>query len=332
MTHPSRRGRRRFIQKAGITTTGIVIAGASLWSCKGGQRNTAADTATDTTAVAATRFTGELKISLAQWSHHKEFFSGELKAIDFARIAYGYGIHAVEYVNQFFADKAQDKTFLDDLNKRANDLGVRQLLIMIDNEGALATTDDAERRQAIENHHKWVEAAKYLGCHSIRVNAFGTGSADDVQKAAVDGLGRLGEFAEDFGINVLVENHGGYSSHGGWLAGVMRQVNKPNVGTLPDFGNFCLRREGGAQWGAPCLEEYDKYLGVQELMPFAKAVSAKSNEFDQFGTERNINYERMIDIVKKSGYSGYIGIEYEGEKLSAEDGILATKKLLERYV
>lgn len=333
MVNHSRLKRRNFIQKTGLGAAILTLGGSSVLSaCGGANTGKGEATETDTTAVETKTYSGELKISLAQWSHNKEFTSGVLKPIDFAKIANGYGIKAIEYVNTFYKDKATDKAFLDDLNARARDLGVEQLLIMVDGEGELATTDSAARIQAVENHYKWVEAAKHLGCHSIRVNVFGKGTMEEVKAAAVDGLGRLADFAKEHSINVIVENHGGYSSHGQWLASVMKLVNKPNCGTLPDFGNFCLRREGDAQWTAPCVEEYDRYLGVDELMPFAKAVSAKSYNFDQFGTETTIVYERMIEIVKKHNYSGYIGIEYEGDKLSAEEGILATKKLLERYI
>ncbi|HLF63829.1 MAG TPA: sugar phosphate isomerase/epimerase family protein [Saprospiraceae bacterium] len=333
MVNQSRLERRNFIQKTGLGVALLTLGGpAALYSCKGGKEGDGDTTETDSIAVENKPYTGELKISLAQWSHNKEFFAGSLKAIDFAKIANGYGIKAIEYVNQFYKDKAKDKTLLDELNKRAADLGVKQLLIMIDGEGELATPDNTARTQAVENHYKWVEAAKHLGCHSIRVNVFGKGTADEVQAAAVNGLGRLADFAKDYNVNVIVENHGGFSSHGQWLAGIMKQVNKPNCGTLPDFGNFCLKREGGGEWEGACIEEYDKYLGVEELMPYAKAVSAKSHDFDQFGSEKTIDYKRMIDIVKKANYSGYIGIEYEGEVLSAEEGILATKALLEKYI
>ena len=333
MVNTSHLERRKFIRNTGLGVAVLALGGAgTLSSCGTGGKSDGETTEADTTATQAQPYTGELKISLAQWSHHKEFFAGTLKHLDFASIANGYGIKGIEYVNQFFKDKAQDKAYLDEMNKRANDLGIRQLLIMIDDEGELASPDATKRAEAVEKHHKWVEAAKHLGCHSIRVNVFGEGTADEVQTAAVDGLGRLAEFAQGFGLNVIVENHGGYSSHGQWLAGIMKQVNKPNCGTLPDFGNFCLKREGGAQWDGACIEEYDKYLGVEEMMPFAKAVSAKTHDFDQFGSEKDIDYKRMIDIVKKFNYSGFIGIEYEGERLSAEEGILATKALLERYI
>jgi len=255
-------------------------------------------------------------ISLAQWSLHKTLFGGKLDNLDFPETAAKtFGIHAVEYVNQFFKDKAKDTGYLRELLVRAEDNGVKNVLIMIDGEGALGATKESERNQAVENHYKWVEAAKFLGCHAIRVNAAGKGTPEEIKAAAIDGLGRLSEFAAKHGISVIVENHGGPSSHGDWLSAVLQGVGRDNCGSLPDFGNFY---------------EYDRYQGVQELMPFAKGVSAKANVFDENGDEANIDYRRMLHIVKEAGYRGYIGIEYEGDKLSEEEGIKATKRLLER--
>ena len=271
-------------------------------------------------------------ISLAQWSLHKTLQAGKLDNLDFPKKAVeAFGIYAVEYVNQFFKDKATNTTYLAEMNKRTSDLGVKQLLIMIDEEGGLAEPNDDVRKQSVTNHFKWADAAKTLGCHSIRVNAFG-GSADDPagwHAAAVDGLSSLASYAKTIGINVIVENHGGYSSHGAKLAAVMKEIDMSNCGTLPDFGNFCIRRDTGQQWEGQCVEEYDRYKGVSELMPFAKAVSAKSYDFDAAGNETKIDYSRMMEIVKKSAYSGYLGIEYEGNRLSEDEGILATKKLLQ---
>lgn len=272
-------------------------------------------------------------ISLAQWSLHKTLQSGKLDNLDFPKKAVeAFGIYAVDYVNQFFKDKASDSSYLAEMNKRTSDLGVRQLLIMIDNEGGLAEPNDEVRKQSVTNHFKWVDAAKTLGCHSLRVNAFG-GSVDDPvgwHIAAVDGLGSLASYAKPIGINVIVENHGGYSSDGAKLAAVMNEIDMPNCGTLPDFGNFCIRRDTGKQWEGQCIDEYDRYKGISELLPFAISVSAKSYDFDAAGNETKIDYARMMDIVKKSAYSGYLGIEYEGNRLSEDEGILATKKLLEK--
>ena len=261
------------------------------------------------------------EISLAQWSLHRMLFAGELETLDFpgfTRTRFGLG--AVEFVNSFFKDKAADEGYLDELNRRAAEANVRNLLIMVDGEGALGDPDEGARATAVQNHHRWVEAAKRLGCHSIRVNAGSGGTYEEQRDRAADGLRRLTEFAAPYELNVIVENHGGLSSNGAWLAAVIRQVGHPRCGTLPDFGNFHL---GNGEW-------YDRYRGVEELMPFAKAVSAKSNDFDEQGSEVHTDYRRMLKIVLDAGYRGYIGIEYEGTKLSEIDGIAATKTLLER--
>ncbi len=261
------------------------------------------------------------KISLAQWSLHRTLAAGKLDNRDFSKVAkQDYGIEAVEHVNKFFKDKAKDKDYLAELKKRADDLGVRTLLIMIDSEGALGDPDAKKRQEAVENHFRWVEAAKALGCHAIRVNAQSEGSYEEQQERAADGLRRLAVFGAGHDMNVIVENHGGLSSNGAWLAGVMKKVDHPRCGTLPDFGNFDL---GGGK-------TYDRYQGVAELMPFAKAVSAKSHDFDDAGNETKTDYFRMLKIVLDAGYHGFVGIEYEGSRLSEPEGIRATKTLLER--
>jgi len=261
------------------------------------------------------------RISLAEWSLHRALNAGELDNLDFPRVTkVEYGIEAVEYVNSFFKDKAEDLTYLGDLKTRCDDHGVRSLLIMCDGEGAIGDPDPAARTLAVENHYRWVEAARFLGCHSIRVNAQSQGSPEEQRDLAADGLRRLSEFADQREINVIVENHGGLSSNGSWLAGVMEAVDHPRCGTLPDFGNFNLGNG----------ESYDRYQGVEELMPYAKAVSAKSHVFDEEGNEREMDFFRLMRIVLEAGYRGYVGIEYEGTETSEPDGIRATKALLER--
>ncbi len=260
------------------------------------------------------------KISLAQWSLHKALFAKELDNLDFAKTAkVDFGISAVEYVNQFFKDKAKDQAYLREMLKRTRDLGVQNHLIMCDGEGDLGDPDEAKRQQAVENHFKWVEAAKFLGCKMIRVNAQSRGGYDEQMKLAADGLRKLTEFGAKSKIAVVVENHGGLSSNGEWLAGVMKLVDHPMCGTLPDFGNFQVSKD----------EQYDRYKGVTELMPFAKAVSAKSHDFDERGEETHTDYHKMMKIVLDAKYNGFVGIEYEGEKMSERDGIRATKKLLD---
>ena len=287
------------------------------------------------------------KISLAEWSVHRAIFgdsiqrlgwqkwaealhnnyqlclAGDLDHLDFPVVARKeFDIEAVELVNTCFFDKARDTKYLQEFKKRCDDNGVRSLLIMCDQEGELGHPDEAERLRAVENHYKWVEAAHFLGCHSIRVNAASRGSYEEQQKLAADGLRRLCEFGDQQGINILVENHGGLSSNGQWLAGVMKMVDHPRIGTLPDFGNFKLSSDP-EEW-------YDRYQGVKELMPWAKAVSAKSHDFDEQGNETETDYFKMMKIVLDAGYRGYVGIEYEGDRLSEYDGIRATKALLER--
>jgi sugar phosphate isomerase/epimerase len=250
---------------------------------------------------------------------HRTLQSGKIDHLDFCKVAKNdFGLDAVEYVNSFFFDKAQDQSYLKEMKQRADDLGVKNLLIMCDNEGSLGDPDPIARTKAVENHYKWIDAGKYLGCHSIRVNAQSEGEYDEQMKLAADGLSRLTEYGANNNINVIVENHGGLSSNGKWLATLMEKVDHPRVGTLPDFGNFRIQDE---EW-------YDRYKGVEELMPYAKAVSAKSHDFDSHGNEINTDYYKMMNIVLDAGYNGYVGIEYEGRKLDEMAGIQATKDLL----
>jgi len=259
-------------------------------------------------------------ISLAQWSLNRAFRGGTLDAMDFARIARrDFGISAIEYVNQFYMETYTDSVATE-LRRRADGEGVRSVLIMCDREGRLGDPDATVRAKTVSNHHRWVHAAKTLGCHAIRVNAASVGTFEEQQKLAADGLHALAQYADPHGINVIVENHGGLSSNGAWLAGVMKLAAHPRVGTLPDFGNFRI---------SP-TEEYDRYKGTEELMPFAKGVSAKALEFDEAGNEKNIDFRRLLAIVKAAGYRGHIGIEYEGRTLPEFEGIRATKALLEK--
>ena len=265
---------------------------------------------------------GRFAISLAEWSLHKALFKKEITNLDFPRLAKGYGVTGLEYVNQFFKDKAKDTTYLADVKSRAAGEGLKNVLIMIDGEGMLGAPDDGARSTAVENHKPWIDAAKFLGCHAIRVNAASQGEYAEQQKLAADGLRRVGEYGASQGISVIVENHGGLSSNGEWLSGVMKMVGMPGVGTLPDFGNFRVSKD----------VEYDRYKGVSELLPYAKGVSAKTHDFDAQGNETHTDYKKMLDLVIASKYRGFIGIEYEGNTLGEPEGIKATKALLERHL
>jgi sugar phosphate isomerase/epimerase len=310
-------GRRRFIRNLGLAAVGAGLT-PHLMSCANKKKENVVQLASSALFF---------KISLAEWSLHKTLFSGAMTNLDFpAKAKNDFGIDAIEYVNQFFKDKAQDKAYLSELKMRCDDEGVKSILIMCDGEGYLGNLDEAKRNEAVDNHKKWVEAAQFLGCHSIRVNAYGEGSREEVAATATDGLRSLSMFAKDFNINVIVENHGSYSSDGQWLSSVIAGTEMSNCGTLPDFGNFCLKR--GENW--KCEDEYDRYQGTKELMPYAKGVSAKTYDFDEEGNCIETDYYKMLTIVKDADYTGYVGIEYEGSKLSEEEGIRATKELLQK--
>lgn len=249
------------------------------------------------------------KISLAEWSINQPLRKGTLQHLDFAKIAKGVGIDAIEYVNQFFMDKATDAAYLSEMNARAKGEGVTQVLIMCDREGNLGDPDAAKRTQAVENHHKWVTAAKTLGCHSIRVNAYSSGTPEEQSKLVADGMHRLCTFADTHGIDVIIENHGGQSSNAKWLMETLRRADHPRAGTLPDFGNFSISRPTEREPNAP-VESYDSYVGVQEMMPLAKGVSVKPRVWDFKGNQSDIDLPRMMKIVTGAGYHGYCGIEH----------------------
>lgn len=258
------------------------------------------------------------RISLAEWSIHRSIESGKITNLDFPGIAKrNYGLDAVEYVSTFFNGKGEDPKYLATLKDSCSKNGVKSLLIMVDGEGDLADSSLATRSKAVENHYKWVRAAKFLGCHSIRVNVRGRGTMGQTQAAAIDALGRLADYAAKQGINVIVENHGGNSSIGPWLVEIIKTANRQNLGSLPDFNNF---------------PDYDPYKGVSELLPYARGVSGQTRDFDERGNDSKIDFERMMKIVSESGYKGYIDAEYSGISLSVDDGIRANLALLKRVI
>ncbi len=315
---------------------------SSTIGCKDKAEKPAEAEATEVEAEAGPDF----QISLAQWSLHKTFFGVEtmnweefgktlqespddlLKGPDpmeFPKMAADYGISSIELVNTFYFSKANDMEYWAKFKQKCEEAGVTVGLIMCDALGNLGDDDPKKQLEAVENHYPWVDIAQFLGAHSIRVNAAGPGTPEELAKNAKVGLTSLGKYAATKGINVIVENHGGHSSNGAWLSGLMGQINMENVGTLPDFGNFCIERGPDG-----CVSEYDKYVGIKELMPYAKGVSAKSHEFDENGNEVHSDYLRIMKIVKESGFKGHVGIEYEGTQLSEDEGIKATKALLEK--
>jgi sugar phosphate isomerase/epimerase len=265
---------------------------------------------------------GDFKISLAEWSLHRALQAKKIDNLDFPKIAReDYGIEGVEFVNQFFKDKAQDSTYLKDLKTRASDAGVTCVLIMIDGEGDLSANGAEDRQKAVDNHKKWVDAAAALGCHAIRVNTGEHYSPTDVATVA-EACGQLADYGTKNGISIICENHGGPSSNPDAMVALMKAVNKPAFGTLPDFGNFPLDSNG--------TYKIDVYDAIARMMPYAKGVSAKSYDFGEDGQETKLDYARILKIVTDSGYHGFVGIEYEGRRLSEPDGIQATKRLLEK--
>lgn len=255
------------------------------------------------------------KISLAQWTINRELKSGKIDNLDFAQVAHVHGIFAIEYVNQFFMDKAENRAYLGEMKQRAADLGVKSLIIMCDREGRIGDPDQAKRKQTVENHRKWLEAAKFLGCHSIRVNAASEGEWDDQVKLAADGLAKLTEYGAQYDLNVIVENHGGLSSNADWLAQVIQAVDHERCGTLPDFGNFRIKNG----------ESYDSYRGIKKLMTWAKGVSVKDQVWDDKGNQSPLDFDRMLKIVVDAGYHGYCGIEFGGYA-----GLNASRRSLEQ--
>jgi len=271
-----------------------------------------------------------LQISLAQWSLHRSFQDGTLDSVDFASIAMEkYNIDALEYVNGLYPDKGKDEKFWKQMKDRSTDAGVKNLVMMVDDEGDLGSASENNRLQSVENHYKWVHAAKLLGCHTMRVNAFGDSDREIYRMAIMDGMSRLADYAAELDINIVIENHGLFSSDAALIAGIIKEVNRPNFGSFPDFGNWCLSAKWGSTQG-DCDKIYDRYQGVAELLPYAKAVSAKSYNFNAKGEDTKIDYYRMMKIVKESDFKGYIGIEYEGMEKSEHEGIMITKNLMKK--
>ena len=273
-------------------------------------------------------------ISLAQWSLNKMIKTEKtLNPINFAQKAKELGFNAIEYVSTLYR-RELEKMNISELTKKlisnSKDYNIKNLLIMVDQEGDLSSSNSNEILQSIDKHKKWIEMANELGCHSVRVNLNGEDDIEKWKDNSIIGLTKLCEFADN--INIIVENHGGNSSNGKALAEVIRNVNLNNCGTLPDFGNFCIKRSKKSSSPKECDIEYDKYQGMRDLMPYAKAVSAKSYDFNEFGEETTIDFKKMMVIIRESKYEGFLGVEYEGKKLAEQKGIELTKKLIEKYI
>jgi sugar phosphate isomerase/epimerase len=284
----------------------------------------------DNQAPVAKTIGSEAKYSLAQWSFNRELFAGEMDTVDFIYAAGDMNFVGVEYVSQFFQDKVDDFEYLDSLNAAAKAAGIKNLMIQVDNIGNLGASDSELQSQAIATGKKWVDAASYLGCDMMRVNAHGDGSPEDVKAQSIEAIGILAEYAQQKGLQIIIENHGGISNDGAWLADLITKLADKNVAGLADFHNWCIERENGELWNAPCVKKYDSYQGFAELITTAQAVSVKALEFDSNGNETSMDFEKFFQIMKAGSYDGYLGIEYEGSSLSSREGILKTKALAEK--
>jgi len=310
-----------------IIFTAVIFVSFSISSCK-------TDQPKHSNSSVKTQTNKELffKLSLAQWSLHRYVKEDKKSPFHFASQAKEMGFEGLEYVSQLYTDEIEELGFdvvIDSLNNISKKESMQNILIMVDDEGDLADPDENKRNQAVENHKKWVDAAAKLGCHSIRVNTFGTNDPEIWKTTVVDGLKKLSEYAATKNINILCENHGWLSSNPDALMAAIKEVNMKNCGTLPDFGNWCVKRSDIKEKWGDCAEVYpDKYQGTKMMMPVAMAVSAKSYNFDENGNETTIDFVKMLQIVKDAGYTGFVGVEYEGDVLDEKAGIEATKDLL----
>lgn len=319
-----------------LTLLGVL----ALFSCKNEVKNDGDNAFAKADSTATTIPNSDYKHSLAQWSLHKPFQDGTMDPVEFPQIAKDLGFEGVEYVTQLYPSVQEVGPHYRDsvmkvaslLFEKSKQAQINNVLIMVDHAGELADPDPKKLEQAIDNHKIWMDAANLMGAHSVRANLFGELDPEKWHKLSVASLKELGAYGKKVGVNVIIENHGGWSSHGAKLAAVMEEVGMENVGTLPDFGNFCVKREGGERWSAPCVDEYDMYKGTMEIMPYAKGVSAKSYNFDGNGNETKIDFQKMMQIVADSGFTGYIGTEYEGPLEDPKEGIALTKALVQKSI
>lgn len=265
------------------------------------------------------------RLKYAMLERPVDFFQTRLDPIDFAEFTRTqFDIGAVEYVSGFYRGKAEDKAYLKELKNRADDNGVESVLIMVDGEGILGAKDAAERRDSVERHHKWIDAAAYLGCHAIRAFAFSDeeSSYEDRMSYAADGFAQLLDYADQQNIDVVIENKGGLAANAAWLVEMIEQVRHPRLGTLPDFGNFKISE----------TETYDYIQGTREMMPYAKGVSVKAFDFGADGMEQTFDFPALMQIIADSGFRGYLGVEFEGNGMNEVEGIRKTKALLEQLM
>lgn len=320
-----------------VTNTAYASFALCAWGLTACKNNTAKN---DTDPQLKKTVAQWFKISLAQWSFNRSIRSGKMNPFDFSEKAHALGFEGIEFVNQLYfpyldtfpTRLAGIDEMMKETNIRSKAVGVQNLLMMVDREGDLCVADENSRIEALENHKMWIDAAHGLGCQTLRLNLFGSDDTEVWKDSALKSLSALCDYAQPLGLNVVAENHGGLSSNAALLAETIKEVKRPNCGILPDFDNFCLAWDSGVTFEGNCTKRYDRYQGMKEMMPYAKSVGAKAFTFDENGNEPTIDFNKMFSIIKEAGFSGWVGLEYEGEDLSEEEGILKTKALIEKTI
>jgi L-ribulose-5-phosphate 3-epimerase len=237
------------------------------------------------------------EISLAAWSLVRSFRNGKWKLVDLPRICReNLGIGALEFVNQFFENPVLQ--YLQTVKRAGKQYEVKFVRIMVDGEGEMAAVEKKDRLASARAHRKWVDIAYELGCADIRCNMRG-GTPDwkndkDLVKRAAEAFNDLLEYARPANIDILIENHGGASSDPDTLVAVMKAVNNPHFGTLPDYGNVNLGD--------------DRYEVMRKILPYAKGVSVKA-AWTADGNNVFGDLEKLIKITQESGFHGFWGIE-----------------------
>ena len=255
-------------------------------------------------------------IGIQEYTFNRWLKSGKLNHLDYpALVKKELGISYVEYWNRPFDGKHTDPAYVGELAKCTRNEGIQNVLILVDEKHELDHADKLERDKSIDLHKAWIDCAEQLGCLAIRVNCRMGGDPKDNLNRAVDGVGRLCEYAKDTSVKVVIEPHGRNSQDPDWLVSVMNALNHSHAGLLPDFNNF---------------GKYDRYDAVKKTLPFAPAVCAKALKFDKEGNESNTDFERMLKIVHDSEYSGVISIEFEGHDIDPITGSRMTKELILR--
>ncbi len=275
-----------------------------------------------------------IEIGLSTWSLHRhmgpikrqvvtdtgekhewtEEYPEDVSLLDFAGFARKeYGLTHLELIQMSFP--STEASYLKKLRSavEAAEAVIENVPIDV---GDICELAPERRAEHVRNIKSWMDVAAAIGSRAVRVNTGPSREGSDALALAVESCKRLAEHADKLGLNVLIENHGGISSDPQLLKQLIESVSTERMGACPDFGGF---------------DEAIRYDGLQKIMPLAKLVHAKSYAFDEHGEETAIDYARCMQIVKNSGFSGVLSIEYEGDG-NASEGIKKTKELILRHL